>query len=229
MTELHDAFTTWLARGGRDTLPRDIALHASACPDCLSAVAAHDALVTIDLGAAPLPPDLPASSLRRARALAMARLGSGLAAVALIAAAGFVAANGILQRAPDALSGARPTPRGEGVLGGAAGPASATPSATPSPTPRPSVSESATEPASASATATVPLVGAPNPPMGGGPPPIATPQPALIPPPATPSPTPVPLTPPPAPTPTPIPATPAPTPTPVQSASSAPSASASGP
>jgi hypothetical protein len=221
MTELHEAFTSWLAGGGRDNLPRDVALHASACPDCLRAVAAHDALLAIDVGAAPPPPLLPAPSRRRGRAVRAARLASGLAAVALIVAAGFVAADGILRGAPGLQTGARPTPQGEGILGGAAGP--------PSPTPSPSASATPTATPSPSPTATpVPVIETPNPPMGGGPPPIATLRPTPMPT-AVPTLAPVVTPAPPTPSPTPVTVTPAPTPTPVQSASTGPSPSASAP
>ena len=56
MSDLHEAFDTWLTRGAKDELPRAVALHASACPGCLRAAGAFDALAAIDLGAAELPP-----------------------------------------------------------------------------------------------------------------------------------------------------------------------------
>lgn len=34
MTELHERFTQWLIAGASEDLPRDVALHAYACPDC---------------------------------------------------------------------------------------------------------------------------------------------------------------------------------------------------
>jgi hypothetical protein len=210
MTDLHESFRTWLTASTRDELPRDVALHASACPGCLRAVAAFDALGAIDPGAAPEPPPWTRESrLWTPRAVLVARSAAGLAAVTITAAAGFIAAGGLIDRPDGDPIAARPTPQGEGVLGNAGGPpsaseatATATPSATPasrsaSPTPMPSES-------------TGPIA-QDNPPMGGGPPPISplrqtpTPQPPVA---ATPAPTARPTA-----APTPIPATPTPVPT----------------
>ncbi|HET6657290.1 MAG TPA: hypothetical protein VFG61_05295 [Gaiellaceae bacterium] len=222
MTDLHETFRTWLVAGAHDALPRDVALHASACPDCLRTVAAFDTLAGVDPGAAPEPHvTAPATRLWTPRALLVARGAAGVAAVALIAAAGFVAAGALFGQPSDALTAARQSPQGEGVLGNQGGPsASATPSesaraATESPSP------------TAEQSASVEPIPEDNPPMGGGPPPISTLRPTPTPRPtiaptsaATPrptsgvTPTPVPPTPVP-PTPTPIPPTPEITPTPL--------------
>jgi len=214
MTELHHAFRAWLVSGARDALPRDVALHASACPDCLRAVAAFDALGAVDPSAAPEPaPWAPGARLLTPRAVLVVRAAAGLAAVSLITAAGFVATGGLLDRRDGQLTGVRQSPQGEGVLGNAAGP--------PSPVASSTASAGASESASASSDPSDSAQPIPqdNPPMGGGPPPISTPRPIATPrPPAigpTPAPTPRP-TKPATPTPTPVPATPVPpTPTPV--------------
>jgi len=204
MTDLHETFRSWLMAGARDALQRDVALHASACPDCLRAVAAFDALAGVDPGAAPEPPAwAPGTRLWTPRSILVARTVAGLAAATLIAAAGFVAAGGMLGREDPPLTGARQSPQGEGVLGDQAGPPSS--SATPS--------EGATPSESASATALPTDSAGPIPqdvpPMGGGPPPIST----LVP---TPTPRPQTLEPTPAPTPRPtVRVTPTPIPTPI--------------
>ena len=90
MSDLHDAFDSWLTRGARDDLPRAVALHASACPGCLRAGGAFDALAAIDLEAAELPP------LRVAAAPVDRRFGlvpatAAAIAVLLVIGAGIVA------------------------------------------------------------------------------------------------------------------------------------------
>jgi hypothetical protein len=216
MSDLHEAFDTWLTGGARDDLPRAVAVHASACPDCLRAAGAFDALTMIDLGAAELPPlHVVAGPAERRRGLVPAT--AAAIAVLLVIGAGFVA-GGTLLRPPDEPRVAAATPTlAEGVLGGQGGPqASTTESATPSASPTPTPTESA-QASSAEGTA------APNPTMGGGPPlatPVAppiTPRPTATPSPrptvrSTPTPQPAPQrTPPPTPAPTPVP-TPVPTP-----------------
>jgi len=52
----HSRFQTWLLSGPRGDPARDLALHASLCPECMRWVAAHDALTGIDLGRARMPP-----------------------------------------------------------------------------------------------------------------------------------------------------------------------------
>jgi hypothetical protein len=212
MSDLHDAFAAWLTRGARDDLPRAVALHASACPGCLHAAGAFDALAAIDLEAAELPP------LRVAGAPVDRRFGlmpatAAAIAVLLVIGAGIVA-GGTLLRPPDdpEVAAATPTPTptpGEGVLGDQGGPQT---SATESPTPSASASPTPTgsaEPASGGEIAT------PNPTMGGGPPLETPPAPSVTPrPTVTPSPRPTAAaTPVPTAQPTPV-VTPAPTPTP---------------
>lgn len=68
-TDLHERFDAWLRTGAPEDPPRDAAIHASVCDECLRKVAALDSLATVDLGAAPLPPSLgiarPARPMRR--------------------------------------------------------------------------------------------------------------------------------------------------------------------
>jgi hypothetical protein len=212
MSDLHDAFDAWLTRGARDEMPRAVALHASACPGCLRAAGAFDALTMIDIGAAELPPvrTVLAPSDRRfglvpATAVAFA--------VLLVIGAGVVA-GGTLVRLGNELgvASATPTP-GEGVLGGQGGPqasttGTSTPVTSPIATPIESLDLSSAQGAQA-----------PNPTMGGGPPlvtpaiPAVTPRPIATPSPRptaaiTPTPTAV-ASPEPTPTPTPTPITPA--------------------
>ena len=206
MSDLHDAFDAWLTRGARDDLPRGVALHASACPGCLRAAGAFDALAAIDLESAELPPlRIAAAPLDRRRGLVPAT--AAAIAVLLVIGAGIVA-GGTLLRPPDEpeVAAATPTP-GEGVLGGQGGPQT---SATGSPTPSASAAPTPTLSAAPS-TEDEPTM--PNPTMGGGPPLATPPPPGVTPRPiATPSPRPTAAaTPPPTPQPTPI-VTPMPTP-----------------
>jgi hypothetical protein len=215
VSDLHETFETWLVRGAREELPRGVALHASACSDCLRAAAALDALAAIDPGAAEMPPIriyVGRGDRRRRLVPVMAT-----AAVAVLAVATGIVAGTILLGPPadDDVAAATPT-IAEGVLGGGIFPtdsASATASATPSATPTSTMSPSPT-----------PIVGEgpqqPNPTMGGGPPPTtdspSTPRPTATPRAVTPTPTPV-VTAEPTDEPTPVPTlvpTPIPTPTP---------------
>ena len=52
----HSRFQAWLLNGPRGDPARDLALHASVCPECMRWVAAQDALSGIDLGRARMPP-----------------------------------------------------------------------------------------------------------------------------------------------------------------------------
>jgi hypothetical protein len=169
MTELHDAFARWLAGGARDVLPRDIALHGSACPDCQRLVEAYDALTAVDPGAAPMPAR---GAARPRTGLVAAPAGRSVAAVGslvLIAAAGFFAVNELRPSDPG-IAAASGTPRGD-VLGGQL---EATP--TPSPSDSHSVIESA-GPSRSDSPSDEATPSATRPPMGGGPPPVGTPRP----------------------------------------------------
>ena len=214
MRELHDGFAAWVADGTRDELPRDLALHASGCDECMRQTAAFDALESVDLGAA-LPPPLRAARIRRtAGSLPVVRAASGALVVVVVLGTGAMAGRTLFgSRTPSPTSSpaaaAEATPA-EGVLSGVP---SFTPSPTASPTDSPSSAPSPMRSAEAESTPAVALA-TPRPTMGGGPPPIATARPAtpapvlVSPPPATPVPT--------------LPPTVAPTPLPSASPSVAP-------
>ena len=232
MTDLHDRFSAWLANGARVDLPRDAALHASACEVCLRRAAAFDALLAIDPGAVALP----AFDARTRRSVPAtvraARMASGVVAVVALAAAVGIGAGAVLDgRGESRESQATPTPLGEGVLGGAGGPSATPDDASPSDSAEASASTSpgaSEEPEASGVAATTPIPRASNPvvfftprPTATIAPPVGTPRPsssvgASAPPtpvPSTPS-TPAPTV---APTPvaTPVP-TPVPTPTPTE-------------
>jgi hypothetical protein len=235
MTDLHDRFGDWLTDGARVELPRDAALHASACDVCLRRAAAFDALLAIDPGAAALP-ELGSDSRRAALApFRLARMTSAVLAVLALSAAIGIGASGLLRdRAATGavLSTPTPTPQGEGVLGGAGGPSSAPNSPIPSASSDPNAGESAepSEEAEASAdTEATPVPRAAVPPVVITPrptatiaPPVGTPRPtASVG--TTPAPT-VAATPSPEPTPTVVPTfTPVPTATPPPPSESPPS------
>lgn len=243
MNELHERFGAWLAAGASGEPPRDVALHASGCAECLARAAAFDTLAAVDPGAAGPPPVLAAASAvdEPGLALRVLRIGAGATAVVLLSLAVGFALSSRLSSPPTTLADA-PEPSGsthvqpaEGVLSGQGGP-TATAFAT--------ITASASASASASAAATpVPEgepVDAPTPVPTRRPTitpdPIETPRPsatvtrtptpspsasASSTPTTAPSPTPPP-TPVPTPAPTPVPTpqptpepTPAPTPTPV--------------
>ena len=233
MNDPHDRFAEWLSAGAGGEPARDVALHASFCPDCLRLAAALDALATVDPGAV----DLPAGVAPLPRTLdggVLARRAAGVAAVGLVGVAAVIGGASLLDRADAPAIGAAPTstPFREGVLGGEGAPSSAssepTRSANPSESMEPSPSATDARPVPAGtvtpppqATVTprppviiIPPAGTPRPTVA----PIATltprPSVAVTPAPtAAPTATPPPPTPPPTPAPTPTP-TPEPTPTP---------------
>ena len=180
------------------------ALHASACPGCLRAAGAFDALTAIDLEAAEFPPlRVAAAPVDRRRGLVPAT--AAAIAVLLVIGAGIVA-GGTLLRPPD-------EPESQSRRRRSARACSVTRAVRNHPHPtarRPSASPRATATGSPEPSSTEGPV-APNPTMGGGPP-LATPAP----PPITPRPTAAPsprATAAPTPAPTPIP-TPTSTPVP---------------
>lgn len=208
--DLHGRFAEWLAAGAAGDPPRDAALHASVCPECMARVAALDALAGIDPGLAPMPPSRHSPQLRQAELPAVGRFA---AAVGGVLVAGILLAFGTAQ-----LSAGRPgespaatPPLAEGVLPSTGAP-SPTATATPTPTPRPSRSPRATPTVTATPSPTVaatpvpPPIVVPPPAPPPAPPPEVTPAPTPVP---APVPTPVPT---PEPTPPPTPGTPSPTP-----------------
>lgn len=223
-TDPHERFAGWLAAGAADDPPRDLALHASACNECLSRAAAVDALSSVDPGVAPEPPLHVGVAPRRTGLVPVARAAAGFATLGLLGAAMIVAANALLvDRSQGGTAGESDASPVEGVLGAAFEPtqtpeaASASPSpsdepsdeASPEPTPSPQTSRAPTQIGPAPPAVTIPA-GTPRPtpaPPTSGP----TRAPSTMP---TPSPDPAPTsTPTPVPTPTPPP-TPPPTPTP---------------
>ncbi|MDQ2673156.1 MAG: hypothetical protein M3Y40_00695, partial [Chloroflexota bacterium] len=229
MSDLHDRFRAWLTDGARTDLPRDAALHASACDACLRDAAAFDALLAIEPGAAPLPPVAAGTHVRSVRAGQLARAAAGVVAVAALAVSVGIGAGALLDRRADVgATLSSPTPQGEGILAGAGGASNnpeptsseAAPSEEPSRSPEPSEASETDEPG----PTPVPAVATPRPVITPRPtsitPPIGTPRPSGSAA-ATPAPTAPPSAPPSAtppvetatPTPTPTP-TPAPTPPP---------------
>lgn len=220
MTDPHDRVADWLAEAAPGDPPRDLALHASGCGECMARASAIDALADVDPGRAPEPPPHVGGTTRPAGLLPVARAVAGLATVGLLVAAVLVGAGALIGDRSPAGSGSRPeasgTP-GEGVLG-----ATASDAATSSPSEEEEQSRSPSPAATATATPT-----ADESPEGTTDPDPATPAPAetsapVLPAPTTiavpagtPRPTVPPATPAPAPTPTPVPAaTPSPTPPP---------------
>lgn len=95
--DLHDRFDAWLRSGAAGDPPRDAAIHASVCGECLRKAAALDSLAYVDLGAAPAPPSLQGAT-------APARVGRpafamGAVVVVIAVTAGALAAPALL-RAP---------------------------------------------------------------------------------------------------------------------------------
>ena len=214
--DLHARFDAWLAEGALGDPPRDAAIHASVCPECLHKSSALDALRGIDLGLATLPPSrVSGPSVATRRSVAWAR-GAAVAAVVVLAVVTGAIAAPLFSGAGDGpdeqqVLDATGTPEGAVAASTDATASADEPSATPSATPAASGSESPTS----SAAASIGVV--PQPPVTARPsaatarpsatatPRSATPRPTAA---ATPTPTPLPT-----PTPTPVP-TPTPTPVP---------------
>jgi hypothetical protein len=128
MNEPHARFSAWLASGAQGEPARDLALHASVCPDCTRAITALDLLGRIDLDGAPMPSWAGAGEesggLLRATRFAAAAAGVMLVAVVV----GIGASQLILgARASGEAAFGSETP-GQGLLGGAG-----TPAASPTP------------------------------------------------------------------------------------------------
>jgi len=212
MNDPHDRFTAWLTAGASGEPPRDAAIHASACAGCQRLVAAFDALLAIDAGAAGVPPrGLADPGRRRPATMRVARMAAGAVAVVLVGTALTIGIGSLLPRTTGgAPIGALATssPAGEGVLAGAGGPME---TARPAPSPTVTASQpgvTATPSPTDGAASTVP------------PGPVVTPPPVFTPPVVTPRPTaaPQPTATPTQPAPTNVPATPTPIPTPAPTA-----------
>jgi hypothetical protein len=209
--DLHERFVDWLADGAEGEPPRDLALHASSCEDCMRAVAAIESLRAIDVGAAPLPP-LRRVAQGRPRPFAIARVAVGALAVILLAASVVIGASGFFRATPPADV---PPASAEGVLAGVPKDdssdrrATETPTASPSasPTPSPSPTDAPSLEATAAPPQPAPRTAAPQPLRTAAPqPPAPTVAPATPapPPPATPVPSPSSIAPSPTASPTPI-------------------------
>ena len=176
----HLRFDEWLLAGARGEPARDLALHASVCPDCVARIVALDMLAAVDPGLAPLPPSA-ALRLRPARGRRGVGYYAGAFAVLAIAAVltGLVGLQFIDLHALTGTAGADvdATPA-QGVLGGTGQPS-------PTPIPRPSGRAAASGVSSASSEPADTPTPVPQPPVA----PAATPRPAT-PEPATPAPTP---------------------------------------
>jgi hypothetical protein len=229
--DLHQRFERWLLAGASGEPPRDLALHASLCAECLGRVSAFDLLTNIDAGRAPLPPSRLAER-SRPPLLRLARGVGALAGVALVAAVVGIGLGSILelrstQAGAEPGDGAQSEAPAQGVLGATGGPSadetggapSAAPTAEPTsqvtpvgaptahpvnplpPTTRPASAAPTPAPSSDSAAPTP----SPSATAAVTPTPVATPTPT---PDVTPTPTPTPEvtpTPTPEPTATPIP------------------------
>lgn len=221
--DLHARFDGWLADGAPGEPPRDVAIHASVCRECLHKGAALDALGSIDLGLAALPPSrVSGPPVAARRSVGWARGSVAAAVVVMAVVTGAFAA--------PLLGGARNGQGEQQVLDATGTPRSTAPIS-------PAATRNSTS-ATASATSSQGETDAPTPSarstVAVAPPGVVTPRPtvaptprasaAATPPPATPAPTAA-ATPPPTPTgsaaptpaatasPTPI-VTPSPTPTP---------------
>jgi hypothetical protein len=129
MMDLHDAFTRWLVSGQEGSLPRDVAVHASACPGCLRATGAFDALAYVDVASAPEPRvEEVVHADQRSPLVRGSMLAAGASLLLVIATTGAMAVSGAFGPAvPDlAAVSTSATPGGsviEGVLGNQRSPA----------------------------------------------------------------------------------------------------------
>ncbi|MEO8245690.1 MAG: hypothetical protein ABI622_01100 [Chloroflexota bacterium] len=82
--DLHARFGVWLADGALGAPPRDAAVHASACPECLGGIAAIDALAAIDLGTASLPASRGGATIARQRPGLRAAIAAAVVAIAAL-------------------------------------------------------------------------------------------------------------------------------------------------
>lgn len=215
MTDLHARFAAWLAEAAPGDPPRDLALHASACPTCLARAAGIDALASVDPGMAPVPPQHVLGPSRATGVTSALRAAAGITALGLLVLAVLVGANAVVGDAsPGGEAAFRAAGPDEGVLGAAGGVAfTPTPEATPSATPTSSDDASPSGDASPTPASADPAADPAPDPTRAGSIRTATPRPTSAPPTPTVSPTRQAATPTPSPTHTPSP-TPAPTPSP---------------
>ena len=223
MNDPHARFSAWLMAGAHGEPPRDLALHASVCMECSSAIASFDLLSQIDPGRATMPfwegaYEEPGGLLRAGRFAAAATGVMLVAVVTGVGVSGLIAGT----RAPKGVALASETPQ-QGVLGGSGTPGASPGSATPSASLASLSASPSTEPLGTPFTLPTawptprPTAAPTRSPM---PTPTASPTPKST---STPSPTPTPTgTPTPTDTPTP---TETPTPTPTDTPTPSPAAS----
>jgi hypothetical protein len=180
--ELHDAFTRWLIAGQGVSLARDVAVHASACPECLRATAAFDALTLVDAAAAPEPPVVETSPDQRAGFARGAIWTASATAALAIVVTGVMAVNGAFgSPALDDVASSTVAEPGssvaEGVLGNRSSPSASAEAGTPTASAEGSPGQSGdADPAEPSFPAP-----APTPTLWGQPPPVVPYRPTVSP------------------------------------------------
>jgi hypothetical protein len=239
MMDQHDRFAAWLADGAVGSPPRDLALHASGCSECLRLATALDDLGSIDAGALTVPVAAELFVPEGDRGAMIAGRAGLVAVIGLLGLFAILAIGTLFNRDYGPFFSGGPDPSiAEGVLGDGGPPrvgstASAAASGAPSATTAPSssgIGGSASDPPPNGSAPVGGFFGSPAPSGFGGTPPESTPGPTpgtVVPPAGTPRPSvpPVVSTPRPTPAPTSVPTvpptpavtpppTPAPTPTP---------------
>ena len=128
MNEPHARFSAWLASGAHGEPARDLALHASVCPECTRAITAIDLLGRIDLGSAPIP-SWDGASEEPGGLLRATRFAAAAAGVMLVAVVVGIGASQLIvgARVSGEVAFGSETPA-QGLLGGAG-----TPVASPTP------------------------------------------------------------------------------------------------
>ena len=210
LSDPHHTFWTWLAEGTPGEPPRDAALHASVCGECMRQVAALDALRAIDLGRAILPASRLAPHAARRGTASIRWAGAAVAGVMGAVIVGFGATHLLAVPTSSTPSATSDLPAGA-VLGATGTPlATTTGAATPSAATATPVATEAT----ATAVPTTQRPATATPPQGV----VATQRPATPRPSVSATPTPEPSSATPSPT-----STPSPTASPTPSVSSSPS------
>jgi hypothetical protein len=208
MTEPHARFEAWLAESTPGDPPRDLALHASTCAECLARAAGLDALRAVDPGLAPMPPLRVGAAPRATGMTPVARAVAGVAAAGLLGTAVLVGA-AVLTGDPSPAGDRSVTatrPPGGGVLGEAGGGPEDEPTARSTASPSSSAGDDETPEATPIPDAFEPVIPQPPPPAPAGTQRPVTPSPAPT---RAPTPRPTP-TPSPSPSPTPSPTLPPP-------------------
>lgn len=117
--DAHRRFSAWLIAGAPGEPPRDAALHASVCDECMARVSALDALAAIDAGRALLPPSIRAPQHGRIATLRTPALAAGaVLVIALGIGAGVASGLSRGQEAEGAVLEATGTPAASATSGG---------------------------------------------------------------------------------------------------------------